>query len=506
MSEPAFYSAMRARRSLLHFLGGKVLSAATGIVFLVWVVRITPTAQYGLFVALLALLEVFYLATGFGLSTMAQRYVAEYRMQAPRAQFQRFVRMLLRRRLWSAILGAAAVALAWPVLTELLRIELPAATRWWVAFWLVVGSGTRFLDEVLPALLLQGTSQLLSTLTNLLRLACLGGIGALGLTPDHLSLIRIEVGVATMVWVCGLWVLRLHLEQEVGTSSQTGEHHNAAMWPVSMRFFIVQLLGQAWSPNMARLLVARLAGAVHTASFGFSQALVDTLRNYLPTYLLASWVRPLMVARFVATGRIESVLDMAGVVFKLSLITLVPFIGLLAVHGDALARWVSAGRYGDGAGQLMAALVVLLALQCLHLCLGMICATLERATANVWATAGCAGALPLAWSLWPALGLLAVPVALGVAEVLWVVWVGVGLRRAGFAVALDWWGVSKVLGSGAFAAVAMASWPPVVGSAVLWPAAAAVLVTLGACVVLRPLTTGERGLVAKVLPRRWVLL
>ena len=506
MSATGFYSAARARRSLLHFLGGKVLSALTGILFLIWVVRITPSTEYGFFVALLAIMEVFYLATGFGLSTMAQRYVAEYRVRASCAAFRRFVGTLVRRRLLAATLGAAVVVTAWPWLTSWLRLDMPLATRWWVGLWLVVGSSTRYLDEVLPALLLQGTSQLLSMLANLLRLLCMAGLGAAGLVTDHLVLVGIELGVACVAWVCGSWALHRYLLRSDGVAGGSDDHYNPVMWSVARRFFVVQLLGQAWSLNMARLLVSRLAGAAQTAAFGFSQALVDMLRNYLPSYLLATWVRPLMVARYVATGRVEPVLDMASAVFKLSLVTLVPFVGVLSIHGDGLVRWLSNGRYGEGAGPLMAALVALLALQSLHLCLGMICATLERAAANVWATAACVGALPLAWWLWPLLGLLAVPAALGVAEMVWVVWVAASLRRAGFAVALDWPGLAKVVVAGGMAAVAVSAWPPAAGPAVLWPVVVAVLVTLGACVLMKPLTAGERDLVAQVLPRRWLLL
>ena len=294
MKSADFYGAARARRSLFHFLGGKALSAVTGVVFLVCVVRATPAAQYGVFVVLLALLEVFYLASGFGLSTMAQRYVAEFRLRAPRAQFQGFVWMLMRRRLGLAVLGAALVGFLWPTLMGLLRLDLPTNTRGWVLLWLIVGCGTRYLDEVLPALLLQAASQLLSILTNLLRLGCLLAVTVLSMALDHQSLVIIELGVASVTGLCGLIWLRLYLLASAASAANTAAHHNPVMWAVSMRFFVVQLLGQGWSPNMARMLVSRIAGGAHTASFGFSLALVDMLRNYLPTYLLASWVRPLI--------------------------------------------------------------------------------------------------------------------------------------------------------------------------------------------------------------------
>lgn len=506
MSQSGFYGVARARRSLWHFLGGKVLSAITGIVFLVAVVRLAVPAEYGKYVVLLAVLEIFYLATGLGLSTMAQRYVAEFRVQAPHAQFVRFVNALLLRRAAAALAGAIVVLLAWPWLLAALRLELPAATRWWLGVWLVVGCGTRYLDEVLPALLLQGASQLLSTGSNLLRLLALMLVSSQHLAVDHLTLVCIELGVATLAWAVGLALLQRYLRQALPAQSPTQLHQNPRMWAVATRFYAVQLLGQAWSPNMARLLVSRLAGAAQAATFGFCQSLVDILRNYLPSYLLATWVRPLMVARYVATGKVDPVMDLAGAVFKLSLLTLVPFFGPLLLHGDALAQWISAGRYGTGAGPLMAALVLLLALQALHLCLGMVSTTLERAGANIWATGACAAALPVAAALWPWLGLLAVPAALCVAEVLWVLWVAVALRRAGFGVTLHWVGHAKVLLAGAAAWLVAMVWPPVAGPALVLLMAAAGGAALLVSVLLRPLHARERALFEQVLPRRWLLL
>lgn len=506
MNRSGFYSASNARRSLWHFLAGKLMSAASGIVFLVWVVRTTAPAEYGTYVALLALLEVFYLATGLGLSTMAQRYVAEFRLRAPHAQFRALLSTLVLRRMLFSVAGTLLVFFAWPVLMELVGLATPRDSRWWFAAWLVLGCGTRYLDEVLPALLQQGASQILNTAANLLRLAGLVALTVGGHVPSHLVLVQIEVGVAVFVLLAGLGVLHRLLRASESAADMVANHHNVVMWQVSLRFYVVQLLGQAWSPNMARLLVSRLAGAAQMAVFGFSQALVDMLRNYLPTYLLATWVRPLMVARWVATARLQPVMDMAGAVFKLSLITLAPCVGLLLFHGDNLARWISNGRYGDGVGVLLAALVVQLALQSLHLCLGMVCSTLERAAANVWATAACISALPLAWLLWPHLGLLAVPAALALAEVLWVLWVTVSLRRAGFAVALDAAGLGKVLFAGGLAGLAAATWPGASGLALMLPALLAGLVMLASCAWLKPLTAGERDLLAQIVPRRWLFL
>lgn len=82
MTGGGHYSLSRAKRSLLYFGIGKMGSTAAGLACLVIVVRALEREDYGLYVALIALLEIYYLSTGFGLSSAAERYVAEYRVKA----------------------------------------------------------------------------------------------------------------------------------------------------------------------------------------------------------------------------------------------------------------------------------------------------------------------------------------------------------------------------------------------------------------------------------------
>lgn len=495
-----FYSGNRARRSLWQFLAGKGASATLGLLWLLWLVRSLPPAEYGTYVALVAVVEIFYLVSGLGLSTMAQRYLAEHRIHAPARQFRRFLGGLLAWRLLFALLGALGVSLALTPFLQAWGVALAPGAHLGFLAWLVAGSLSRYLDEILPALLLHGVSQALVLLGNGLRLgfAVVGGAAV----AHHAALVWLELAVSLLASACGLLFLAGYLRRHPGRADGP-EHVQTGMWRVARRFYVVQVLGQAWSGNAARLLVSRLAGAAATASFGFCLALVDMLRNYLPAYLLANWLRPLMVARYLEQRSLAPVMQMANAVLKVSWLAVLPVAAFCAVHGDALAGWISAGRYRDGAGLLLTLLVVWLALQCLHVIVTMVTATLEQATPNLWATLLACAALPLAVPLVPWAGAAAIALVLVLAEAAWIGFVLVWMRRRGQALGFDAGGCARLVGLALLAAGGAALVPAREGLALLLPLALSCGLMWAGCLLVRPFSADELRLMRQVVPLRW---
>lgn len=501
----SYYSAARARRSLWQFLLGKLLAALAGLAWLIWLVRSAEPAQYGAYVAAMALVEIFYLATGMGLSTRAQRYVAEWRIRARPPAFRRFVMRLLAQRLLFAAIGAGLLAIGLPALLGALGLHLSPAARVALLLWLVAGSLTRQLDEVFPALLLQGASQALSLGANLLRLlaALLWTLQASH--PSVEGLLMLEAGAALLLGALGLLLLARALRDAQADPGATDEHDNPARPAVERRLYLVQLLGQAWSGNTARLLVTQLAGAAQAAALGFAGSLAETLRNYLPAYLLAHWLRPLMVARWSQSRQMAPLALIANAVLKLSLLVLAPLLAYLPLRGDELAAWLSGGRYGPGMAALFGALMLWLLLQCAHVLLSIVTATVERTRANLAATAlGCMF-LPAAW-LCGERGASTVVLLLCIAEVLWIGLVGLALARAGLALRWQLAGLLKLAAAVGLSAAALMLLPPLPGAATLAALALSAALVLLVAMLLKPLNGEERELLATVLPRRWLMI
>lgn len=513
------YGLAAARRSLLHFVLGRGGSALAGIGVLMLLVRVMPPAEYGALVAWLAFLEIHYLVSGVGLSGIAQRYVPEFRTHAAPADLQRLVRRALLLRLLVALPLAAEAGLAAASLAQLFGTVVPATPAglpfsMLLVLLLCTGTMVRYLDELLAALLMQGVSQSMALLRNLGKLPWLiAALWSQG-TVSTTDMLLLESGLAALTGLAALWAMWRGLHQsrvpghEPAVSVANGlaaapAYRVAGMWGVCLRFYLIQVLGQVYGANALKLLVTRILGLEATAVFGFALALVDMLRNYLPAHLLAGWIRPLLVARYVATRNVEQLSRLAGLVLKINLLGVVALALFFGVGGNVAGAWLSGGRFA-AMGPLLTALMLLVGLQTAHLLLTMVTLTLERANANLLATVLACVGLPLAAALGTAWGLVGVAVGLAIAELVWVCTVWFGLRLGDVRLALDWPGMLRLvlpalpaLGMAAFFAQGL-HW------ASMLAAGASVLVFLAGQWLARPLMNDERDVIAKFVPRRWI--
>lgn len=506
MTHNNHYSLDRAKRSLLHFGIGKVASAGFGIVVLVLSVRLLPAKDYGTYIALLAFLELFYVVTGFGLSTVAQRYVAEFRMKAHPADFRRFLSRMVALRLFFAFFSALVVMVVAEPLLAMLGLELSAEVQYLFVMLLVVGSCTRYLDEVFPSLLLQAYTQGLVFMANALKTLALCSAVFFSSNFDFRLMLVLELSVSILAALVGISLLWRYLRTAQPVAAGGEQYGNRQMWPVAIRFYFVQLIGQLYGPNAFKLLLSKIMGLTQTATFGFLQALADMIRNYLPAYLLASWVRPLMVSRYVQRRDMGEVSTVANVVFKLSLMGVVPFAAFFSVHGDRFSAWVSSGKYVE-ATMVLTALMALIVLQSLHTIMSMVTVTVERAGANVVATAVCCVALPLAGWLSSYWGLAGVVAAMVLAECLWVGIVWAWLAKAGLVVRFDLRGILKILAAGLLVVLAVCATESlaVAGWQLMLFLALTGLAVLAISALLKPFGNDERAIIGRLIPARFFI-
>lgn len=506
MSSMPHYSAARARRSLAHFAVGKGFSALAGISVLLLAVRLMAASDFGLYVAAIAFLEIFYLATGFGLSTVAQRYVAEFRLKAGNVQFASFVRAMLWRRLLYALAGTLTVGAA-AALWHATGRPLPQAALA-PAFYalLVFGCLTRFMDEIFPALLLQGYTQSLLLAAHLMRLGGLGVFALQGRAVNFEQMLSIELVAVIVCSLGGMLLLWRYLARDHGAQEAGAPHQNLQMRGVARRFYFIQLVGQLWGPNSGKLIVAERLGLATTAQYGFVQSITDMLRNYLPAYLLSTWVRPLMVSRYLDRRDLREVDAMASLIFKLSLMCIVPVAAFFLVQGDAFVRWASGGKFSEGT-HLLAAFCLLLALQCLHIVIGMITLTVERPRASVVATVAACAAFPLSIAGAAAFGAPGVVAGMAVGECIWIGLAISLLRREGLDIRLDVRGSLKILLTLAPAYLAVmlvpATFAPVLASVAGLGLAGVVVLAINA--VWKPFVAAERSFIHRLVPARFFI-
>lgn len=503
------YSSRRAKSSLFHFLGGKVVSAITGITYLILLVRHMEAEHYGGYIALIALIELFYLSTGLGLSTIAQRYVAEFRVNASGNHFQRFLSRLFLWRIGLSLLFSLAVIIGHRLLLPMIGVEPGVDVVIMVVVLLVSSASVFFLDEVLGALLFQWLSQGLGVMRGVMKLSAVAYVvHTTGQVTIEWVLLQ-ECIITAVSLLAGHLVLYLKLRaaQYTAASDVAGDAYaNPNMLSTARKFYVVQLLGQTYAPSASKLIVTRILGLGNTAAFGFAQSIADMLRNYLPAHLLAGWLRPIMVSRYLARRDLADLTDISNLVLKLNLLGIVPLAVFFLFRGDAFAHWITGGRYPQ-AGNLLVLLTLMVGLQTVHLMFSMITITLEQAGANLVATVMAAASLPITVALIYTFGIEGAAWGLLASESIWLLSAGILLARKGFTVAWDLPGTLRIFLAGCIAGAGLwlCGFDRPVLSHMMLSGAIVALVFLVSSALLKPLRERERALVRGIMPPQFVV-
>lgn len=103
------YSADQVKRSLIHFIFGKGSTAIVGLALMLLVVRALPAGEYGIYIAMLAALEIIQLASNPGLIAAAYRYVPEIRSKNQGSALHQLLVRLSVFRLTTLIMAVIAI-------------------------------------------------------------------------------------------------------------------------------------------------------------------------------------------------------------------------------------------------------------------------------------------------------------------------------------------------------------------------------------------------------------
>lgn len=435
------------QRGLMHLVGGRAIGVALGFAVLAVMWRRVPAAALGHYLALLALLEALYLASGVGLSTLAQRHLPEWRWQA--RSVDRTALGLLGLRVLLGVAAGGLVALAWAPLNRLLGLDGSLVPAWLFVLWMGLGSAARSLEELQASFMMQDSLQGLAVIGHLLRLPALLSLSEPG---TAVWLIQLELAVVGMLTAVGLWWMRTRLSRQgpdAGASSSGSApdlREGLKAWRLGLRFWGIQLLGLGFGSSAVRLAVAVLGGPVAVAFHGAAQAVVDAVRNALPVTLLAGWLRPALLRLHLLGARADAPPQVLGqAVFKLSMLLLIPVAALCVweapsvletmIGSELMAQAHTLSLSSPHAPPPSAILLPMLAaaaLQAAHQVRSLHCLTIsapapaERATR--WAAAL---ALPTMALAWPWLGVWSAPVGVIVAELAWVALADRGLADRG---------------------------------------------------------------------------
>ena len=362
----AHYSAARIRQGVLHFLVGKVGSALLTFCGFLLVARLLLPADYGRYVALIALVELGMNLASLGMDWVSTRYVPAYRVKAGGRALSRFVWRLVGMQALALAVVATALAAAAPWLATLLALgDMVPALRLYALYLLLEGLCRVMRDQMLAQLLLQGRAQLALLLRHLVWVGLALALWAHQHSATLWAVAAIELAAAAVGLLAASAGLGHALRQAVREGGDAAADwqppSTADLRHLAINSYLGLLLNIPARPQVITLLVTRLAGLEAAALYGFARSLADQVLRFLPAELLLGFLRPGMVARHVQSGRFDTLNQQTNTLLVVSLLVLAPLLALVIGRGDLLVQVLGAGRF-DGSGALLALMLLAAAL------------------------------------------------------------------------------------------------------------------------------------------------
>lgn len=424
------YSKAALRASLLHFFFGKALNAVVSMLTLIALARWMVPADYGVYIAFLALQSSLLAISSLGVDTTTERFMPELRMRHADTELLGFVLTAVSARLASLLLLVLIAWIASQPITALVGL-----TQYLDIFmiWVIVVALTGVLSFVvilLEAMLHQRQAQICMSIYLLAKLLLLG------LTHQYLELnldvlVRIELAATGTAAVVGfLLLIRRFSAGGLRSGWQIVLANRQRMRRFAFFNYIAQVVFQLFNAEVMKLLVTRLLGVLQSARYGFAYSLADTVQRYLPAVLLLRLIKPVFVSRYTKTGDFAQLNAMARIILKLNLLMLVPIIAFAAVYGGDLLSLLSKGKYAD-AHWIFVGILSLLVFTSHQLVLSLLASTLEKNSMQLYAGIASTVAFPCALFLVPILGPLGAVAASAVSGIVYNTFATIYLRRSG---------------------------------------------------------------------------
>lgn len=426
------YSSAKLKRGATHFLVGKVASALLTLITLLWLVRLLSVEEYGVYVVLIAGMEITLAINSLGLPWVAARYLPEFRLYASGKVLVHFVWQLIARIGLFLVVGALLLLMTAPWLFEFL--ELPQymdVAKLYLLVLIIEGLGRRIRENILGTLMLQKQAQISLVARNLALLLLLSVLLIDGETVHLYHVVLAEFAVSllgTGLALQGLTKFVSRYRNSQGSDSWQPPEWTE-MWRIAFQMYFSHLVTLTYSPQVFVFFIQRYLGVEVTALFGFLRSLYAQIINYLPATLLFSLIRPKLVASYVGEGGMAELTSNANLVGKLSLFVLMPVLVFTWIAGGELLCLLSGGRFCQENYYLAGLLLALIPLSQCQILMTVAVASDKSHLCSVGASLGIL-VLPLVyWLLETGYGLWSIIIAVIMSQILFNITLIIALIR-----------------------------------------------------------------------------
>lgn len=397
------YSSVALKRSALHFLTGKAASGMLTLIILLLLVRMLTVEEYGIYVILVAGMELVLAVTSLGLPWTVARYLPEFRLRASGKMLAHFVWQAMA--LISLFLVMGILLLLWILpwlLSSMGLAQFTDVARLYLLVMLLEGFGRHIQENALGPLLQQGWVQISLVVRNLTLLLLLGIMVTQGMVHLY-QVVLAELAASTLgavLALCGL-VRYLHKNCDLSKRDDWQPPAWSEMWCIARHMYFSHLITLIYSPQAFVFFVQRYLGVDAAALFGFLRSLFGQISRYLPAILLFGLIRPKLVASYVNTGDMLELTRSANLVGKLSLFVLMPFLIFAWLAGDELLNFLSGDKFNQTGYYLAVFLLALIPFSQRQI-LGTVVVISDKSHLSIWGSTLSILVLPLAYWLFEA--------------------------------------------------------------------------------------------------------
>lgn len=445
------YGGERFKRGLWHFVLGKAVSAASGFLAMVLVVRLLPVHEFADYSVLVSLVEIFTAFSALGLSHALLRYVPEL--------YARHYKIALREFIFGSFALRTGVLLLAAGLTHVWSASIAPViglSDFLAAFQLyllvvVFRTTSHFLSQILESTLHQGIVQFAFSVSSVFRLAGMlylmqaGHAGLLDVVlvevlSDALGMVVMLAGVGKVIWRTAQTE---DCPADDGTWFRKNLRHIARF---AFSGYAQHIVGLPFGSNTNRLAGGHLFSSPVMASFGLAQSLYEYIKRYLPAQLLVGLIRPVLVARFSEKRNFAAAAATCERVILINIALICGIFLALAVGGKEMLAWISGGKYGMEALWVLAALMLVLSLETHRLMLEMLVQIVERYAILIPSNIVLSLSILPAILFFPYLGAVGFPLVNAAALVFSNLWVKRQLAAEGYAIAHEWRDTAQLFG------------------------------------------------------------
>lgn len=353
------YPVEKLRRAILHLIGGRAVHAVARAALVLMVVRLLPVEDYGAYMLIVGIAEMFLQLCSFGLLPVGQRFLPQAVESSARRDTYRFVAGITLLQLLSLALVCTLLWFLWDRILPNLGFSSTQidASRPGLLLLLLMPM-FRFTAELLDALLEQGRSQIANALVPLGRLAGLLALLASGTEITLGRILLLDCGIVLGCLVLA-WVLVAGSLRKLPEPADPKPLPVRSMARHAWHMAAVQVMGSAHAPGALRLVLAGSLGIVEAGLFAFLQSLQRLIGRYLPSVMLRGLLRPMLISRVAGARGMDYMEQSTGLLLKSNLIMVAGAAMLAFIAGDWLVELASGGRFVDTGYSLLLIFLVL---------------------------------------------------------------------------------------------------------------------------------------------------